>query len=178
MRIPPAKEERPEGGRELWRRRRLEKLSPPRAPEASSVQAPGRVKCQQNFIQYIITALRTGRFQAIAARPLPCCSCPASGPSTAAGWGAPGSPLPPQGQLTGPGDESSVSARATQSQQGVRAMNHKPHLLHLLLHLLVGPQHFLSLLEPQLQPSDLRWEMSVRNLPQNWAGRCLGVGGD
>lgn len=54
-------------------------------------------------------------------------------------------------------------------------MNHKPHLFHLLLHLLVGPHHFLGMMKPQLQPSDLQWEMPVGNLSQNWAG--MGPGG-
>lgn len=41
-------------------------------------------------------------------------------------------------------------------------MNQTPHLLHLLLHLLMGPQHFMGVMEPQLQPLDLRWETFVR----------------
>ena len=45
--------------------------------------------------------------RAIAARQLPCYHWLASGPSTAAGCGAPGSPLPRQGLPTGPGDGSS-----------------------------------------------------------------------
>lgn len=44
------------------------------------------------------------------------------------------------------------------------------HLFYLLLHLLVGPQHFLGTMELHLQPSDLQWwEMPVRILLQTWA---------
>ena len=45
-----------------------------------------------------------------------------------------------------------------------------PHLLHLLLHRLMAPQHFLDVMELRLQPLDLWWEMLVRSLPQSWAG--------
>lgn len=49
-------------------------------------------------------------------------------------------------------------------------MTHKPHLFHHLLHLLVGPQHFLGLMEPQLQPSDLWWEMPSGTHPKTGQG--------